>query len=951
MRAITAAPPRDLALIGRNGPAAFAHRTELIERNGAGDPSPQGGFVLRSLLGGFVALSLTACAEGPQAAFDAHAAPVLERSCTIGSGCHGVPAGEPLPELGFFVTVDDSGRLGDPVAARAAALTRVTTSAPPHLSSLVRIPLATAHAGGPHVGGDIFGSPDDPQAAALARWIDAEPDGTGGEDVLLTELETQFAEEVLPVLLERCAFSGCHGPSDVANTSFPARRDPSTGAVAPLEVRATRRALRKFLELTGADVRLSRLVRKAIGETSGGLRHRGGPSTFFPEAPPADPLDAPGLRAILRWATAERAALGIAEDRAPRGLLYVRGPIAERAPYRIEAGGAGSDLFLAPWPPGSGTPENLTATLHPEGPVEIREPAVAHDGRTIAFAMRRATERTFALYQLDADTRESRRLTPESASGSFVSPVFGPDGRLVAVWDGHGEPGTDGDGVPPELVAVAPDGTLERLTFTRAPEVRPAVLAAGKTRGMVIFSVRRSGPRGSEGVLFRFPPCHDPDRHGEPEYHVQFGASLVPMAPLVARELPDGRQVLVVLSSTGSRDDRGALFVLDRSLGPRLPDGAPPSIAFPVDPISVLDAAPRYRDPIALPDGRVLVATDTDRAQGEDALVAVTIVDGAGGATLGPTETWLAEAGASLRDPALLMAHPIEDDDHAAIVDPSLPWARIAIRSAPVLEAIYGRPEPYGARPLRSDLRAVRVLVPARTEGALPAPGARVLAEVPLAADGSAELHVPARTPVLLNWLDARGMVIGNQLDRWFYGEGGELVPAGANAATYAHACASCHGALSGDPSLSIAPAPDAISAASVTLSTHDGRDRRRPIPPADLTGLDPRSVTFEADVAPLVAALCVRCHGETDPAAGLALTSAPGARYPLAYESLVTFVDAGLRARRSPLVERLSGDELDAPGSPRGPCPPEGVDEDTLRLFCRWIESGSVYREVDGAR
>jgi hypothetical protein len=923
----------------------------LISRNCEGARALHGAFVLRSFLGGLATLCLVACAAGPHAAFEADAVPVLERSCTVGNGCHGVPTTEPLPEVGFFLSIDGSGRLTDPVAARARALERVTTTAPPHLSSLVRIPLATAHAGGPHVGGDVFASPDDPQAASLARWIDAEPDGTGGEDVVLTELEAQFADEVLPVLLERCAFSGCHGPSDVANTSFPIRRDPSTGAVAPLEVRATRRTVRKFLELTGAEVRLSRLVRKAIGEASGGLRHRGGPSTFFPEAPPTDPLAARGLQAILRWATAERAALGITDDRTPRGLLYVQGPIAERTPYRIEAGVTGSDLFLAPWPPGSAPPENLTASLHPEGPAEIREPAVAHDGRTIAFAMRRATESTFALYQLDADTREGRRLTSEGASGSFVSPVFGPDGRLVAAWDGHGEPGTDGPGVPPELVAVAPDGTLERLTFTRAPEVRPAVLASGKTRGMVVFSTRRSGARGPESVLFRFPPCHDPALHGEPEYHVQFGVSLAPLAPLVARDLPDGRQAVIALPSTGAADDRGALFVLDRSLGPRLPAGTPPSIALPIDPISVLDAAPRYRDPIALPDGRVLVATDTGRAEGEDALVAITLVDGVGGATLGPTEMWLAEAGASLRDPALMMPRPIEDEDHAAVADPSIPWARIAIRSAPVLEAIYGRPEPYGARPLRSDLRAVRVLMPARTEGALPGLGARVLAEVPLATDGSAELHVPPRTPVLLNWLDARGMVIGNQLDRWFYGEGGELVPAGANAATYAHACASCHGALSGDPSLSIAPAPDAISAASVTLSTHDGRDRRRPIPPADLTGLTARSVTFEGDVAPLVETLCVHCHGETDPAAGLALTSAPGTRFPLAYESLVPFVDAGLRARRSPLVERLLGDELDAPGSPRGPCPPEGVDEETLRLFCRWIESGSVYREVDGAR
>jgi hypothetical protein len=653
---------------------------------------------------------------------------------------------------------------------------------------------------------------------------------------------------------------------------------------------------------------------------------------------------------MLDWARTERAALGLTEGRAPTAIVYVRQPIARRAPYRIAPEAAGASLMWVPWPPGSALAEDLTRTLGLAGPLELRDPAVAHDGRTLAIAVRPEGEATFAIHEIDLVTRTARRLTSAAAHGSFVSPVYGPDGRLVAAWDGHGELGSDGEGTPPELVAIDPDGTLERLTWTRAPEVRPGVLAAGKTRGMVVFGTRRAGLAGDEGVLFRFPPCHDPTLHGEPEYHVQFGASIAPLAPHVARDLPDGRQVITVLPSAEANDDHGALFVLDRSLGPALPEGAASSAPGLLPPLSVLDPEPRWRDPTPLPDGRVLVSTDRGRPEGEDALVIVTIDDTASGASLAGLDTLVAEPGFAIRGAAVVIARPIEDDDHAPVFDPTGSVARLAIRDATVLEALYGRSEPTGTRPLREDLFAVRLLVPARTAGAR-GPGARVLAEVPLAADHSAELALPARTPVLLQWLDTSGMVVGRQLDRWYYGEGGELVPAGTSPATYAHDCASCHGALSGDPQDATAPPPDVISAASVTLSTHEARDRRRPLPLFDAASRAPIDATYRTIVEPLVRARCLSCHEGDAPAGGLSLAPGPGARFDRAYETLLSYLGARARARDSALVERLAGRELDAPGSPSGSCPPGGLSPVELRDVCRWIETGAAYEEVsDGA-
>ena len=893
---------------------------------------------------GAIALGLVlGCREGPSALFADAAAPVIERRCAS-SLCHGVSVSGALPSEGFFLHVDATGRLADLEEARRAALARVTTTADARLSSLLRVPLAVAEGGGPHQGGELFVSSDEEGARALILWIDSERDGTGGEDVELTPLEQRFAADVMPVLVARCGIAGCHGPDDVANTAFPAVRDPRSGAFAPRDVPRMRRVVRKLVDLWGSDVRRSRLFRKPLGAARG-LRHRGGPGTFFPEAPPDDPLGAPALAGILSWAEAERRAAGVT-DVAPRAILVVRDVPSERAPYRIEPGAVGSELLLVPWPVGSGEIESLTDLLRAllgVSSLEIREPAVAHDGHTVAVSVRAEGSGRFGLVELDLDTRRARRITPEDAAGSFVSPVYGPDARLVAAWDGHGESGRDGAGVPPELVAFEGDGTMERLTWTLAPEVRPGVLATGKTRGMIVFGTRREGPAGHEGVLFRFPTCHDPALHGEPEYHVQFGASLAPRAAYVARDLPDGRQIVTVLSSVEVDDDRGALEVLDRSLGPFAAGGAV-SIPLPVPALVTLDATERWRDPVVLPDGRVLASTDDAGPDGQDALVLITVVDGVDGPSIAERETLLADAGVAYRSAAVVIPRPVEEDEHVAVVDPSSPVARIALRDATVLEALYGRVEPLGARILRDDIAAVRALVPVDASGSV-GRGARVLGEASLAADHSAELQIPARTPVLLQLLDARGMMVGRQLDRWFYGEGDEVVPAGTNPASYGVACAGCHGALSGDPEDVAARPPDVLSSASVTLSTHRDRNRRLPIPPTDLATATPADVSFAAVVAPILVERCASCHDGPEPAASLSLDPTPP-RAREVYDALLAHVE-GPRARRSPLIERVLGEELEAAGSPTRRCPPEGLSELEVRRLVQWIEAGGSFEEL----
>lgn len=890
-------------------------------------------------------VALVGCAEGAAELFATEVVPVLERRCAT-AACHGVEPGVDWPSAeGFFVRLDARGRIASAREAREVALERVSVRAP-RASSLLRVPAPTWLGGGPHAGGPLFDGPDDDAARVFHDWIALEE--RGGEDLELNELERLFADTVAPVLVQRCARDGCHGPTDIAFLAFPL--PVIEGQITDVDLVAARLATRKLLDLWGTDPRQSRLIRKALGEHSGGLVHRGDRTTFFPEAPVDAPFDAPGLQAILAWANAERAALGV-EATQPTAVVYVDAPIADRAPYRIEHGSTGGDLWLAGWPD-PGIPRNLTAHLHPEGAVEIRDVAVSHDGARVAFSMR--SDEEHAIWELVLATGSARRVT--SSEGSFVQPTYAADGRIVAVWDGHGELAADGDGVAPELVAIDDDGRLERLTYTPAPEVAPSTFASGKTRGELAFATRRQGVDVAEGLLFRFPLCHDARLHGEPEYHVHFGASIAPLAPLYARDLPDGRQLVTLLSSTMETDDRGGLAVLDRSLGPHLADLAEASLSGYRRPLQWLDEGTHYRDPAALPDGRFLVSADREGAPGEDAIWIGGIVDDEAGASLGGMTRWLARPGRSLRSATPVFARPLEDDSHEETTSNEAATGFIVLRDVAVLETLFGRAEPRGSRELRDDIVGLRVLA---SEGALASEVARlpeggttvglsdripvrVLAEVPLPDDRSAWIGVPARTPLRIAYIDALGMQVGRSLDRWFFAEGNETVPGGANVPTYARACAGCHGAMSGDPDEAVAPRVDAISSASITLSTHRDRNPRAPLEPLALT--DGELVDWTRTIAPRLDA-CTDCHGGESPSAGLSLQPGAGIRFDSAYEALVEHVDLDtLRARRSVLMERLVGRELEAPGTPNGVCPPDGPDDELVTVFARWIEAGAFF-------
>ena len=101
-----------------------------------------------------------------------------------------------------------------------------------------------------------------------------------------------------------------------------------------------------------------------------------------------------------------------------------------------------------------------------------------------------------------------------------------------------------------------------------------------------------------------------------------------------------------------------------------------------------------------------------------------------------------------------------------------------------------------------------------------------------------------------------------------------------------------------------------------------------------------------------LVRTRCVEgCHAGALPDAGLSLEAGPDPvtsdrrGFDAPYRRLLPFVDlTTLRARRSPLMERVTGRELDAPGAALASCVPEGPDLELTRIFARWIEAGAFH-------
>jgi hypothetical protein len=220
-----------------------------------------------------------------------------------------------------------------------------------------------------------------------------------------------------------------------------------------------------------------------------------------------------------------------------------------------------------------------------------------------------------------------------------------------------------------------------------------------------------------------------------------------------------------------------------------------------------------------------------------------------------------------------------------------------------------------------------------------------IIAEVPLAQDGSFYVELPSEMSFDMQSLNAEGMALRFP-HRWLYCHPGEKHTLSIPRTLFAQTCSGCHGGFTGRPADTLRR-PDVITSASRTLAQWDEEHQRQRLPANYSGGKEPRVLTidFDRDVRPILENKCVGCHCQQKRAADLDLSGNN------AFETLRPLVEyRESLAIKSYLIEKLYGRELHAARKLTGetPHPAENrLSKEELQTFIRWIDLGASRRGV----
>ncbi|MHC4091243.1 MAG: HzsA-related protein [Planctomycetota bacterium] len=579
-----------------------------------------------------------------------------------------------------------------------------------------------------------------------------------------------------------------------------------------------------------------------------------------------------------------------------------------------------------------------TARVVSEGFACATDPVFTHDASRLAFAGKPRPQDPLQIWELSAGAlgagaaaqREPRQIVAWDAD--CVGPVYMPSGHVVFASLAAGEYEEHGGHYSLSLYELAPGSrTPTRLTFNPSSDFDPVVLPDGR---ICYSSWQHVGnhlwPRGVVALMLV-------NSDGTGVFPLT-GNHRSPWLKRGAR--PFGKDGIAFIQA-----DRLAHFGAGTLMATSMNDAfAPYSTLIPADEYLISGVAP-------LPGGRLLLsarpAAGTRATFGlyvyEEGMVKPVYDD--------PAYHELAPAaGAPTGRPELRVSTVVPDTPHGYLLvlncyetDRS-DQHRLRQGAVGTVRVIEGRPVRHNG-PLSPEFFAASgrqdepLVRPNSATGYIPA---RILGEVPPAADGSIYLKVPADRPLRLQLVDHEGFTIVNER-AWFWVRPNER-----------RVCVGCHE----DRELS----PHNVTALAA---------RRQP---TDLTGPSGwETVSFRRDIQPIVTANCAvsDCHVPPRPTGGMNLTAdrlnggkdaALADRFGPAYANLLArqenkpFAVGGRRvhpgdSRRSPMLWMLYGRALAAQYNPApfdtpivtahpGPMLPAAQ----LELIRKWIDLGAQY-------
>lgn len=797
--------------------------------------------------------------------FTANVEPVITRSCAFGT-CH---SGE---QSDFFLTCQGNG---SDDASKFNFLAAQAYVSSPSVNSLILLkPLASTAGGVAHTGGVFFTSKDDNTWKLMQMWADE-----AGPSQLLANLSAGqkfFNDNIVPVLLKRgCALEGCHSPG--AANDFKLRAG-QRGFFSPFSLADNYQfARRDFLVADVPDVRESRLVKKPIissAEGGLGLIHRGGPPLQTP-GEVLDPAMCPQpwtemstpFCTFVEWHRIERAALLAAgqADQMNTGssleLVAVERPPDSDRLIDFDTYRPGADLVhgtvqlgaLGAIQPTSAANQGSLLGNCPgtTGTRDVRRPSVSYDASKVAFAMRTSASDSLDIYEVTLDAGHTCTKVTDgngrTQNGMLIhnlDPMYAPDGTLVfASTRGKNGPTRSLKYLLPQtdLWRMHPTGsgygTPEQMTSLLGSELSPAMML----NGQVTFTAEKASAEFYQ-LSGRRINWDRTDYHPLLAQRAQ-SRSLTgagDMHPSVgyqqATDIREGidRNFVLILSNDGDKGGAGALATFNRSIGPFEADRD--DITF-LHSLHVIDAAPAYRSPFSLPDGKYLVSYTSGGSFKYDLMVVDPVTaartgvagfTGGGNSFLEAALVYKKEQRPPFDNLTQLVfgghADPTADPAHAAVHYPDLPMLGTLLganlRTGRFVDELRKAAKVvfYQDQAPPSDLAQAMA---GQTGSQKVYQNRMMLGSAQLASDGSVNVRLPSLTPMIVELQDGSGNALFTMTEEDQLGPG-EFISRGVPQKFFNSVCGGCHGSVSG-VELDIAVNPDALTGASVSLSRDQG--------------------------------------------------------------------------------------------------------------------------------